>query len=223
MLKRASSPTETNRRLPQRLLYGFLRIVCQILALTLWRFRRAGQEHVPQTGPAVLLSNHQSFFDPVFVGLSCRRQLNYLARADVFGIPVLGRLIAALGAIPIERDRTGIGGLKRTLRQLSRGELVLLFPEGTRSSDGEITPLKPGFSVLVRRAKVPLVPVGIDGAFDAWPRSRRFPRPGRIWVQFGEPLSAEEVANLSVDDLVGEIERRIRACHSLARERNGRR
>jgi 1-acyl-sn-glycerol-3-phosphate acyltransferase len=111
-----------------------------------------------------------------------------------------------------------MSGLKETLRRLKRGELVLIFPEGTRTTDGEVKPLKPGFSALARRAGVPLLPVAIDGAFQAWPRRRKLPRSGHIQVQFGPPLLPQEIQHYDERELVAEIERRIRACHAQARE-----
>jgi 1-acyl-sn-glycerol-3-phosphate acyltransferase len=131
-------------------------------------------------------------------------------------VPVLRQLIESLDAIPIDRDGTGLGGLKETLRRLKRGEMVLIFPEGRRTSDGSVAPLKPGFCALARRANVPLVPLAIEGAFDAWPRSHKLPRPSRIRIEFAAPIWPAEIAQLDDLQLVAEIERRIRDCHRRA-------
>ena len=95
--------------------------------------------------------------------------------------------------------------------------MVLIFPEGTRTYDGDVSPLKPGFVALARRGRVPLLPVGMDGAYDAWPRKLRLPRLAKIHVWIGEPITREMIAELSDEELVQELERRIRECHSLAR------
>ena len=116
-----------------------------------------------------------------------------------------------------ERFRRRFAAEVETLKRLKRGELVLLFPEGTRTNDGEVQAIKPGFCALARRAEVPLVPVAVDGAFDAWPRQRSFPRPAVIHVQFGEPILPAQVKLLSDEQLVREVESRIRACHARAR------
>jgi len=163
------------------------------------------------------MSNHQSNLDPVIIGLCCERRLNYVARQTLLTFAPLRWLLNSLDTIPIDRDGIGLGGLKETLRRLKRGELVLLFPEGTRTRDGEVQAIKPGFCALARRAEVPLVPVAMDGAFDAWPRQRGFPRPAVIHVQFGEPILPEQVKLLSDEQLVREVERRIRDCHVRAR------
>src|SRR5205085_8789890 len=128
------------------------------------------------------------------------RRMNYLARDTLFRVPVLSQLITFLDAIPIDREGGGLAGLKETLRRLKAGELVLIFPEGTRTRDGSVAPLKPGFISVARRSRVPLIPVGIDGAYQAWPRSAPLPRLGQIAVVVGEPISAEQVAVLSADD-----------------------
>jgi 1-acyl-sn-glycerol-3-phosphate acyltransferase len=143
--------------------------------------------------------------------------MNYLARDTLFRVPILSQLIKFLDAIPIDREGGGLAGLKETLRRLKAGELVLIFPEGTRTHDGEVAPLKPGFISVARRSRVPLIPAGLDGAYQAWPRTSRLPRFGRIAVVIGEPITAEQVATLSDDDLLNELGQRMRSCHAAAR------
>jgi 1-acyl-sn-glycerol-3-phosphate acyltransferase len=194
-----------------------LKFAARLTAVTAFQFRCAGRELVPTTGGGLVLSNHQSNLDPVIVGLACNRRLNYVARQTLFRFPPLRWLINSLDAIPIDRDGTGLGGLKETLKRLKRGEMVLLFPEGTRTPNGEVQAMKPGFCAIARRAAVPLVPVALDGAYDAWPRQRAFPRPAVIYVQYGTPITPQEIALWSDEQLVAEVERRIRDCHALAR------
>lgn len=185
--------------------------------------RVVGLDRLPKTGGVLVCSNHQSHFDPLLVGSSLNRRLNYLARRTLFDVPVIKWLIAYLDAIPLERSGLGIAGIKETLRRLKRGEPVLIFPEGTRSSDGEIAPLKPGFCALARRSGCPLLPVAIDGAYQAWPKSQKFPSFRRIAMVVGEPIMPEEIAGLNDDDLVAELQRRLVACHGdAARLRSGR-
>ncbi|HEX5442700.1 MAG TPA: lysophospholipid acyltransferase family protein [Pirellulales bacterium] len=207
------------RSLPKRLWYGFLHITCRLLATALLQIRVSGRGHVPGSGGVLVLSNHQSHFDPVLIGLACDRRLNYLARQTLFGFAPFRWLIQSLDAIPIDREGLGLAGLKETLRRLKRGEMVLIFPEGTRTRDGGVAALKPGFSALARRAKVPLVPAGIAGAYDAWPRRRLLPWPSTIHIHFGAALMPGEIERLDERALVAEVERRIRACHESARRR----
>lgn len=205
------------RSLTKRLWYEFLHVVCRLLAVILFQIRVSGRERVPAAGGALVLSNHQSHFDPVLIGLACDRRLNYLARKTLFGFAPFRWLIESLDAIPIDREGLGLDGLKETLRRLKRGEMVLIFPEGTRTRDGEVAPFKPGFSALAKRTDASLVPVAIEGAFDAWPRRRLLPRLATIHIQFGEPIAAGEARGWDERELVAELERRIRACHALAR------
>ena len=206
-----------NRPWSQQIGYDAFRVVARLIGTVCFRVRWVGTENFPAEGGALVCANHQSFFDPVLVGLTCNRRMNYLARDTLFKNPLLAPLIRYLDAIPIDREGGGLAGLKETLRRLKSGEQVLIFPEGTRTSDGEVSPLKTGFVSVARRGRSPLVPVGLDGAYQAWPRTARFPRLGRIAVVIGEPLSTELMSSLSDAEVVAELEARIKACHAAAR------
>lgn len=211
-------PPERPRTAFQRCGYNALRVVCRFIAVWLYGLRVAGRERWPASGGGLVCANHQSMFDPPLVGLTCPRRMNYLARDTLFRVPGLKQLIAFLDAIPIDREGGGLAGLKETLKRLKAGELVLIFPEGTRTHDGEVALLKPGFIAVARRSRVPLIPVGLDGAYQAWPRTTWFPRLGRLGVVIGEPISPEQIAEFSDDDLLAELEQRILTCHAQARE-----
>jgi 1-acyl-sn-glycerol-3-phosphate acyltransferase len=210
------------RSLPNRLWQAILKFLARLTAVSVFRIRCRGERLMPLSGGGLVLSNHQSNLDPPLIGMCCQRRLNYVARQTLLTFAPVRWFLNSLDAIPIDRDGTGLGGLKETLKRLKRGELVLLFPEGTRTRDGEVHAIKPGFCALARRAEVPLVPVAIDGAFDAWPRQRKFPRPAVIHVQFGEPIPPSQVKLLSDEQLVREVETRIRACHAQARRTRSR-
>ncbi len=205
------------RSLAQRLVYRGLRVILRLILVTLFAIRYKGRENIPDQGGLLICANHQSFFDPPLIGSGFNRRLNYLARKTLFRFAPFRWLIEFFDAIPIDREGGGLSGLKETLRRLKRGELVLIFPEGTRTGDGQVAPLKPGFVALARRSRVPLLPVGLDGAYDAWPRRVRFPRRARIHVCVGPPIEPELAASLPDEELVAELERRIRVCHATAR------
>jgi 1-acyl-sn-glycerol-3-phosphate acyltransferase len=205
------------RSLPNRLWQAFLKFAARLTAVTAFQFRCSGRERVPATGGGLVLSNHQSNLDPILIGLACDRRLNYVARQTLFRFAPLRWLINSLDAIPIDRDGSGLGGLKETLKRLKRGEMVLLFPEGTRTPNGEVQAMKPGFCAIARRAAVPLVPVALDGAYDSWPRQRKLPRLAVIHVCYGAPILPEEIFDWTDEQLVAEVERRIRQCHAQAR------
>jgi 1-acyl-sn-glycerol-3-phosphate acyltransferase len=205
------------RPLYSRLWYDNLQVLCRLAGVVVFRTRWHGRWNIPPEGGGLVLSNHQSHLDPVLVGMAFNRRLNYLARDSLFGFAPFRWLINSLDAIPIDREGLGMSGLKETLRRLKRQELVLIFPEGTRTRDGQVGPLKPGFCALARRARVPLLPVAMDGAFQAWPRWRNYPLPGVIHVQVGAPILPHEVERYADRELVAEVSRRIRACHAEAR------
>jgi 1-acyl-sn-glycerol-3-phosphate acyltransferase len=206
------------RSLSKRLWYDFLRVACRALGVAVFRIRVFGREHVPADGGVLVVSNHQSHLDPVLVGLACDRRLNFVARDTLFGFPPFRWLINSLDAIPIDREGIGLGGLKESLRRLKSSEMLLIFPEGTRTRDGDVGELKAGFIALARRANAPLLPVAVDGSFDSWPRKNVLPQPALIHIVFGPPLRPQEMGQQDDAALLAEVDRRIRHCHQLARE-----
>ncbi|HEV3136294.1 MAG TPA: lysophospholipid acyltransferase family protein, partial [Pirellulales bacterium] len=197
--------------------HEFLKFLARLVAVPVFQIRHRGRHFLPRSGGGLILSNHQSNLDPILIGLGCQRRLNYVARRTLLRVAPLRWLLNSLDTIPIDREGSGFGGLKETLKRLKRGELVLLFPEGTRTPDGEVHAIKPGFCAIARRSGVPLIPMALDGAFEAWPRHRSIPRPAVVHVEFGEPIAPEQVARLSDDELVREVERRIRQSHESTR------
>ncbi|MCE5266856.1 MAG: 1-acyl-sn-glycerol-3-phosphate acyltransferase [Planctomycetaceae bacterium] len=207
------------RSLLSRAWYEFLRSLVFGVAVFAYRVRFTGRENIPKRGGVLVVSNHQSHFDPPLVGLGCPRRMNYVARKTLFRFPPFRWLIASLDAIPLDRDGFGLAGIKESLRRLKRGEMVLIFPEGTRSRNGELGVLRPGFTTLAVRSGAAILPVAVDGAFAAWPRTRKFPRLGRIRVHYGAPIQAADIAGRDESELLAEVERRIRECQAILRQR----
>jgi 1-acyl-sn-glycerol-3-phosphate acyltransferase len=197
-----------DRSVPSTMWYHAVRYFCAILATVLMRWRATGQGNVPMTGGALLVANHVSFLDVVFLGIPLRRPLNYVARSTLF-VPVLGPFIRSVGAFPIQREGMGASGMKETLRRLRSGGIVTLFPEGTRSSDGRLGMLKPGIAVLVARVGVPVVPAAVAGMFEIWPRSRMFPVPNPIRIHYGRPIYPDELAGLDTEAITALIRDRM--------------
>jgi 1-acyl-sn-glycerol-3-phosphate acyltransferase len=206
----------SGRSWAKRVSYDLTRWAARLAGVGACQIRCSGREYIPADGPALVCSNHQSVLDPILVGLACDRRMNYLARRTLFRFAPFRWLIQWYDAIPIEREGMGLAGIKETLRRLRRGELVLIFPEGTRSPDGRLGPLKPGFCTLARRANAPLLPVAITGADRVWPRDRRWPQPAPVWVQFGPPILPEEWRELTDEQLVQRLESAIRQCQQQA-------
>ncbi|MEM6798216.1 MAG: lysophospholipid acyltransferase family protein [Planctomycetota bacterium] len=209
------------RPLWKRLWYRLTQYVAGTFFRVWFRLRREGHRGVPASGPLVLVCNHQSHLDPVIVGVMCRRQIAYLARDTLFKGP-LGVLIRSYDAVPIDREGSGLAGLRATLKRIKQGDAVLLFPEGTRTGDGELQPLQPGFLALVRRGKAAVVPVAVDGPFLAMPRGKSIPRPVRIGLCYGDAIPFEEVKQLDDGPLIELVDQRIRECLKRAGELAGR-
>ena len=197
--------------------FRVLRFLSRMTGLTMFHMRCFGREKVDEDQGMLICANHQSFLDPVLVGLALEQPINYLARRSLFDSLLLGPIIRYLDAIPINRDGMGLEGLKESMKRLRRGEKVLMFPEGTRTKDGDIQQIRPGFCAVARRVRVPLLPVGFDGAFDAWPRNSLLPRSSPIHIVIGDPLDPSEMVELSDDELIAELQSRLEVCFQKAR------
>ena len=192
-----------------------------------WGVRAWHRDRLPPDGPMLLVSNHVSHIDPPLVGMLVGQPCTYLARHDLFKVPGLAWLIRKLGAVPIDRE-SGKDGLTAVLKLLAEGKRVVMFPEGTRSPDGELQPLKPGVALLVKKARCPVVPVGIAGAYESWPKSRKFPVPAPlgvfgpgapIGVSFGEPVPPGFYDRMAREQIVADLQARIAATVTDARLR----
>jgi 1-acyl-sn-glycerol-3-phosphate acyltransferase len=149
----------------------------------------AGYKNIPAKGPAIIACNHVSFLDPVIVGLGTRRKVNFLARAGLFEIPFFGSLIRKLGAFPLKREGVNdISAIKHSLKSLKKGELLVVFPEGTRSYDGEMQEAHAGVGLLAVKAQVPVIPAYVKGAELAMPRNSKIIKPVQITAKFGLPI-----------------------------------
>jgi len=204
-----------DRSIALLLWYGFVRYLMAALTTVIFPWRATGQSNIPAAGGLLLVSNHLSFVDVFFLAIPLRRPLNYVARSTLF-VPVLASLMRSVGGFPIQREGMGASGLKETLRRLRKGGIVTLFPEGTRSADGRLGVLKPGIAVLVARAKVPVVPVGLAGTFAVWPRSRLLPAPHRVRIHFGAPIFPEELTGMDTAEVTALIRQRLEDCHEEA-------
>lgn len=201
--------------------YGFVRYGTATLLAATGGLRASGTKNLPATGGVLLICNHMSHLDVFVLGLPLPRMLNYVARSTLF-VPILGPLIRSVGGFPIQREGKGTSGVKETLKRLRDGGVVTFFPEGTRSFDGELAPLKPGIAVLAERAGVPIVPAGIAGTFEAWPRRHVLPRPGPVWVHFGRPILPEEIAGASSEAILALFRTRLLESQYEARRALGR-
>ncbi|GAB5496338.1 MAG: lysophospholipid acyltransferase family protein [Phycisphaerales bacterium] len=152
-------------------------------------------ERVPKTGACLIVANHQSFYDPPLVGCRIRhRALTFLARASLFKSSLFGGLIARVNAIPIRDGEGDIRAIRDIIERLKKGEAVVIFPEGSRTFDGAMEPFRDGASLIIRKANCLVIPVAVEGAFDAWSRIEKKPKLGRrVMVMYGKPIPPEEL------------------------------
>jgi 1-acyl-sn-glycerol-3-phosphate acyltransferase len=168
-------------RLAQPLARFVFRVLCGI--------RVTGLENVPRTGPFILVPNHQSIIDPAVVQCFCPRLVHSMTKSTQFARGFSRWLMTRLHGFPVRRYRIDPQSVRMVLRRLEDGEGVCVYPEGERSWDGTLQPFRRGTLRVLLRAGVPVIPVGIDGAWDVWPRWRRLPRVGvPIRLRFGAPL-----------------------------------
>ena len=183
-------------------------------------YRAEGVEHIPPTGGGLLLANHQSFLDPLLIGLPLRRPISYVARDSLFRIPLVGWILRRTYVMSINRDAASPAMLRDAIRRIEHGFLVGVFPEGTRTRDGEIGPFKPGIISLIRRAHSTIYPVGIAGADRALPRRGWFVKPARVRVVFGAPITLADLEPLlqkgREERLLSFVRDRVVACQQQA-------
>lgn len=166
------------------------------LAKIFFRFRVLHRERRILEGPVILAMNHESYFDPPLAGIACRRAIYFLARKTLLEIPVLGPILPKLNVIPVDQEGNDRSALKALIRALQADQGVLVFPEGSRTLDGNLQPALPGIGLVIAKTLAPVVPMRIFGAHKALPRGGGKLRFCPITIVVGEPLyfTAEEVA-----------------------------
>jgi 1-acyl-sn-glycerol-3-phosphate acyltransferase len=169
-------------------LYAFLKPIAVFLMRAWFGLRVRGAEHVPARGPALIVSNHQSILDPPVIGGAARRQIYFLAKAELFRIPMFGSLIRALHARPVRREGSDPGALRTAAQLLGEGKALLVFPEGTRSLNGRLGEGKPGVGMLAVTSGAPVVPAYVSGTLEALPKGSAWPRRSQVSVSFGPAL-----------------------------------
>ena len=184
-------------RIREPAFYHVARFITGAYCFGVLRLQVTGRENVPLTGPLIVACNHLSYVDPVALGVALPRPVAYMAKIELFRIPVLGQVIGALEAYPVERGKGDIAAIRSSVRVLEEGKAVGIFPEGTRNLDGEAT-VQMGVSLLASLTGAPVLPAFVQGGQHA----KRF---GKLSVAFGEPLrlgrpqggkaSREELAN----------------------------
>lgn len=173
--------------------YVLTRLACRIYFRLRHRWKVVGLENLPASGGVVVMSNHASHLDPPLLGAALPRPIRPMAKIELFRNPIFGRYIDVLGAFPIRRGEGDREGMRCAIEMVRNGEVLVLFPEGTRTEDGRLRAFHPGSAMLALRAGAPVVPVRIRGTFEAWGKGRRKIRPVPIEVRVGPPVDLSDL------------------------------
>lgn len=160
----------------------------RFIARVLFRFRVVHPERLIQEGPVILAMNHESYLDPPFAGIGCRRAIYFLARKTLLDVPVLGWILPKLNVIPVDQEGGDRSALKALIRLLRAGQGTLVFPEGSRTLDGKLQPAGPGIGLVIAKTLAPVVPMRIFGAHEALPRGGGKLRLCPITIVVGEAI-----------------------------------
>lgn len=175
-----------------KMLYTILRPFAILLLKIVFRIKVFGKKNIPQKGGFILASNHKSYLDPVVLGVASSRKLNFMARNDLFCNPLFSWIISTLGAFPVKRDSADLSALKEAIKRLHKGNVLTMFPEGTRGFGGEIGQAHAGIGFLAAKLNVPVIPAFIKGTDVALPKGTKFIRPSEITVYFGKQIHIEK-------------------------------
>jgi 1-acyl-sn-glycerol-3-phosphate acyltransferase len=193
---------------------NIIRMLLYILSRLFWRISYRGIENIPQAGGVIIASNHQTYLDPAWKSLPIRREIRYLAWSESFDWPIVGKMITALGAWPIQIERADKTMLRRTSQWLRRGGALVIYPEGGRClPDGKMLRFKPGAARMALDASIPILPITIRGGHRVWPRGWRLPHIHKVeviyhplqYVTIHEGEDARQAARRATDRLAETI------------------
>jgi 1-acyl-sn-glycerol-3-phosphate acyltransferase len=167
------------------------------IAKTFFNYRVIGAENMIEEGPCIIAANHCSYLDPPLVGVACKRAIHYLARKSLLDVPILGPILPQLNVIPVDQKNADRSALMGAIRVVRNGGAVLIFPEGTRSPDGNLQPAQPGIGMIAAKTDAPIIPVLIEGSFEALRRGRLRPRFTQVTVSIGKCFALSNTQVLS--------------------------
>jgi len=169
--------------------YELVRLVARLAVLLLARLRTEGLEHIPKTGPVIIAMNHISWFDIPMASLRVRRVTHYMAKIELFSVPLLGGLMRLCGSFPVRRGESDREALRNAERLLGQGEILVIFPEGHRSDHGSLIAAHPGIALIALRTNAPIVPVGIQGTRAVLKSKRFLFWAPRVTIRYGAPFT----------------------------------
>lgn len=190
--------------------YGMGQGLLKLIGITLFDLKTEGVKNIPKHGGVLIVSNHQSYLDPGVLGVKVKRPMSFMAKSELFVNKFFAGMITAVNAYPVRQGDGDVGAVRETINRLQEGHVLVMFPEGGRTENGEIEKMEGGMGLIVRRAgpAVKVVPAAIYGAYQAWPRQSLLPHPSPIRVKYGPALDlSDKRASEIVKILEGEIHR----------------
>ncbi len=173
--------------------YNYVRIVSDWFFSTFYDFSTSGMRHVPLEGSVIFAANHVSFFDPPAIGCQVHRHINYFARDTLFK-GNFGKALHKLEAIPVAREQADIKSLKAIFRALKNNGAIAIYPEGTRSADGQLAEPKPGAGMIACKSRATVVPTRLFGTYEVYGRDDKLPSlGGAIHIAYGKPMTTAEI------------------------------
>jgi 1-acyl-sn-glycerol-3-phosphate acyltransferase len=171
--------------------YKFARYIGCILSFLFWPIKINGKEYFNKKGPLIFAANHVSYLDPIALGVANKRQIHFIAKKEIFEVPILGIIVKYFGAIPVDRKRANLISIKKSLSILKEGKILGIFPEGTRSLNGKLMALNAGLIKIAFKSNVPIIPIGINGTYDIYPPGQKIPsflKRKYIYINVGKPI-----------------------------------
>ena len=179
--------------IPNPKLYGLVQTIAYWYFSTFYDYTQSGLSHIPKSGPVIFAANHVSFYDPPAIGACHHRQINYFARDTLFR-GLFGKGLLEIGTIPVARENAEVKSLKAIFKSLKAGGAVAIYPEGTRSTDGQLTEPKPGAGMIAAKSKAIVIPTRLFGTYEVFGRADKTPKiGGHIHITYGEPMTVEEI------------------------------
>lgn len=174
------------------MLFRLSRFLLKVFLNICFDFKVFGKENLPKP-PYLIVSNHVSVLDPPIVGAACEKYpIDFMAKQELFDMPVVGLWTSNVRCIPVDRNKKSPASLKEALKRIKKGHVVGIFPEGTRSTNGELQEAKRGIGFLAKQARVPVIPVYVDGSLNAFPKGGKIRFGSAINVYIGKPIYPEE-------------------------------
>jgi len=181
------------------LFYRIVRPIVTTICTVLWRTRVVGRENLPPDGGFILAPSHRSMMDIPFAAVVTHRRIRFMGKKSLFALPVIGPIFRWLGGFPVARDGTDRKAVRDSVEMLRAGEVLCVFPEGTRQNGPKIQPLQPGAAYLALRSGVPIIPIGMAGTEEILRASKSpIPRFGRVVLVVGEPIMPEPLTGTLV-------------------------